>query len=132
MVERPHELRPRGGDERVGLAFHHEVPGEPVSAPARVDEQVGLVLGEEDHDVGSLAPAAAQGGQQPRLDLGQRDRVSGLHARVVRLLDPRVARVRDDGAPPLELHAIEQIVLGSPVPQQGLELAHPVMFAALR
>ena len=67
-------------------------------------------------------------GSRSVLDLLEPDRAAGLHAGVVGLLDQRVARVGDDGAPPGRLDAVEQVVLRAPEPQQGLEV-HGAMFA---
>ena len=64
------------------------------------------------------------------LDLFEPDRLSGLDPRVVRLLDRWEPSVGDDGAPPLRLGALEQVVLSPPEAQEWFEVGHVAIFAA--
>jgi hypothetical protein len=109
---------------------HHQVPHDPFAAGARGDDEVRLVLGVEDHDVGTLDAAREHRGQERSLDLLEPDGLPGLDPRVVRLLDRREPSVRDDGAPPPRLGALEQGVLSPPEAEERLEVGHAAIFAA--
>jgi len=64
------------------------------------------------------------------LDLLESDRLPRLDPRVVRLLDRREPSVRDDGAPPPRLGALEEVVLSPPETQERFEAGHAAIFAA--
>jgi hypothetical protein len=89
-----------------------------------------LVLGVEDHDVATLAATGAHPGEERSLDLLEPDRLPGLDPRVVRLLDRREPSVRDDGAPPPRLGALEEVVVSTPESQERFEVGHAAIFAA--
>jgi hypothetical protein len=80
--------------------------------------------------VATLAAAGAHRGKERFLDLLEQDRLPGLDPRVVRLLDRREPSVRDDGAPPPRLGALEEIVLSPPEAQERFEVGHDAIFAA--
>jgi hypothetical protein len=130
-VERRDLLDLAGGGLDLSIGRHHDqVPRDPIAARARRRDQLRLILGVEDHDVGALAAARSHRGDERVLDLLEPDELQGLDPRVVRLLDRREPRVRDDRAPPTGLGPLEQVVVRAPETQERFEIGHALIFPA--